>query len=279
MRAHLALPVFLALGLVACGTETIGHKVDEREANRIIEVLADNNVTAAKMMRDTGREVYFLISVPAKQRLEAIRVLNQNELPRRADRGYGEVFSEGGLIPTSSEERAKELSALEGEIERQLKLIDGVLDVQVQIVVPEESALRTTQEQQPTTTASATVKYLPGEGGSKPLSELQVRSVVAAGVEKLTPDNVVVLMTPATGAGTLRGGGRSAAEMRGTGLKRLTTKQLNMIFAAVLGLVLLLSLGLVFSQMRLRSVRGRLLRLHNEIAMARRRTPEVAAGG
>jgi len=278
VRAHLALMLSLSLGLVACGTEMIVHKVDEREANRIIEVLADNNITATKLMRDTGREVFFTISVPVKSRLDAIRILNQYELPRRSDRGYSEVFSEGGLIPTSSEERAKQMSALEGEIERQLKLIDGVLDVQVQIVVPEETALRTTQEQQPPTTASVTLKYLPGEGGAKPLSELQVRSVVAAGVEKLTPDNVVVLMTPVqSNFATARTANR-AVEGRGTGLKRLSSKQLNMIFAAVLGLVLLLGLGLVFSQMRLRTVRTRLIRLQNEIAKARRRPPEVASG-
>ena len=50
-------------------------------------------------------------------------------------------FLKAGLIPTSGEERAKFLAALEGEIEKQLKLIDGILDVQVQIVLPEESAL------------------------------------------------------------------------------------------------------------------------------------------
>ena len=37
----------------------------------------------------------------------------------------------------SAEERAKFLQALEGEIQKQLKLVDGILDVQVQVVTPE----------------------------------------------------------------------------------------------------------------------------------------------
>ena len=84
------------------------------------------------------------------------------------------------MIPSRIQEAAQKLSALEGEIERQLKLIVGVLDVEVQLVMPEQSPLDTQDTMTPTT-ASVTVKYLPGTDGSKPLSEPQVRALVAAG--------------------------------------------------------------------------------------------------
>src|SRR4051812_33004652 len=132
-------------------------------------------------MLDTGRTVSYSISVPGKARLEAIKVLNQNEMPRRKDMGYIDVFKDSGLIPTAAEERAKGLAAIEGEIERQLKLVDGILDVQVNLVLPEETALRTAQDVRSPTTASVTIKYLSGQGGAKPLSEPQVQAVVAAG--------------------------------------------------------------------------------------------------
>jgi type III secretion protein J len=268
VQKRVTLLVGLSLLSVGCGNETVVHDIDEREANRIIETLADNQISANKLMRDTGRNVFYGISVPAGKKLDAIRVLNQNELPRRKDMGYTEVFKESGLIPTSAEERAKEMAALEGEIERQLKLIDGVLDAQVQIVRPEESALRTTGEAMPTTTASVTIRYLPGDNGAKPLSEPQIRSVVAAGVERLTPDNVVVLMTPVRSAhsGTVRGPSTT-----------LSPKQVTAMAYAAAGVILLMGLGLIFSQMRLRVVRGRLVRLQNEIAKARRKPADSTA--
>ena len=45
-----------------------------------------------------------------------------------------------------------------------------------------------------------------------------------------------------------------------------------MLLAGMLILLLILSLGLVFGQIRLKTVRGRLLRLQNEIARARRKS-------
>ena len=111
----------------------------------------------------------------------------QPELAKKFFSYYNDVFKESGLIPTSAEERAKSMAALEGEIERQIKLIEGVLDVQVQIVQPEESALRTNQNQIPPTTASVAVKYLEGEDGSRPMrgtTQAQVESKFGSPVSK-----------------------------------------------------------------------------------------------
>ena len=271
-KAFLHLIHISLLVQTACAAETIVHGIDEREANRILESLSDQDIQANKIMIDTGRTVIFNITVAKGDHIDAVRVLNRNELPRRIDKGYNEIFSEGGLIPTSSEERAKHLAALEGEIERQLKLIDGILDVQVQIVTPEESALRTTREQEPPTTASVTVKYLPGKDGTRPLSEPQIREVVAAGVEKLTADRVYVLMMPAglTASKVASGLNKSVAGVRG-----LKQKQFNALVVFILGIIVILGIGIVFTQMRLRTVRGRLLRLQSEVA--KRRKPEASA--
>ena len=87
---------------LSCGTETIVHNTDERQANRILEVLADNGIRdAAKTMVDTGREVYFTIAVPRSARLRAIRVLNDHELPDNYSYGSFVRFSSIlGWLPT-----------------------------------------------------------------------------------------------------------------------------------------------------------------------------------
>lgn len=266
------------LTTVACGQETIVHNLEEREANKIIELLAENEISTTKGMVDTGRTVAFTITVPSKSRIDAIRLLNRHEMPRRADMGYTEIFKDSGLIPTAGEEKAKQMAALEGEIEKQLRLVDGILDVQVQLVLPEESALRTVQETRSPTTASVTIKYLPGTGGAKPLSEPQVQAVVAAGVERLTPDNVVVVMTPA--GSMMRNERQEAADAMQAhgntmGLHGISEKNLRLAGFVFFGLVIALCVVLAVSQMRLRTVRNRLLRLQNEIAKARRKPTDA----
>ena len=264
-----------ALLLVGCGVEPVVHGLEEREANKVVEVLADADIVAQKSVVDNGRTTSYTINVPAKDRIGAIKTLNRFQLPARPDSGYQEIFKDGGLIPTAGEERAKQMAALEGEIEKQLKLIDGILDSQVQLVIPEESALRTAQDVRSPTTASVTLKYAPGRGGAKPLSEPQVQAVVAAGVERLTPDNVVVVMTPATGFGQ----GAGDAMDTGKGLHGLSGKQADTLAVGLVVVVLLLCAGLAASQIALRTVRSRLLRLQNEIAKARRKPAEVLPPG
>src|SRR5207247_1548144 len=56
------LPVTLAL--CGCGSEVVAHKLQEKEANQIVEVLSEKaGVDADKIAIDTGREVYFNVAV------------------------------------------------------------------------------------------------------------------------------------------------------------------------------------------------------------------------
>lgn len=276
-RSSLLVFLGLTLGVLVtgCSTETVVHGVNEREANRIIEVLSENDITATKITNATGREVVYDLAVSGSQRIEAIKVLNEHELPRRHDHGYSEIFAGGGLIPTSSEEKAKRLAALEGEIERQLKLIDGVLDVEVQVVSPDESALRTTKEQEPATTASVTLKYWARADGLPPLSASDVQRLVAAGVEKLMPEQVVVVMRPVE-LGAPESKPRGVAAFSG----RLSTKAVSSIFVIAAAVIVLLVIVIILSQWRIRAVRNQLDRLKSEISKARRKPAEAlqAAG-
>lgn len=271
--------VVLALGasltLIACGSEIIIHDIGEKEANEIVVLLSEYDIVTSKTMRDTGREILYSIAVKPGARVQAMKVLNEHDYPRRKIGGYDKVYAEGGLIPTSSEEKAKKIQAIEGEIERQLTLVPGVLDAQVNLVIPEESALRTNEETQVPTTASVAVKYIPSKGGGKPLQEPEVRAIVAAGVEKLRADNVVVVMTQAS---TSQRADAECRESTGKGpLGRFPDRTQKLIIAAALITVVVLLMVIGFWQIRLRNVRGRLIRLQNEIAKARRRGPEAVA--
>ena len=58
----------------------------------------------------------FKIAVAPGDANDAWRILTDNHLPRHKDNGYAEVFATAGLIPTASEEKAKMMQAIEGEI-------------------------------------------------------------------------------------------------------------------------------------------------------------------
>jgi type III secretion protein J len=267
----LLITVFMTGLLSACSSETVIHGIDEREANQIIELLTDHKLQANKLMIDSGRTVNFNIVVPASARVDAIRLLNRYEMPRRKDKGYTDVFAEGGLIPTSAEEKAKKLAALEGEIEKQLKLVDGVLDAQVQLVIPEESALRTSDEQRPQTTASVTLRYLPGAGGEKPLSEPQIQQLVAAGVENLTSDRVYPLLIPVMPTVASAEMAAMGAQIGNSWATKFSKQNLNLLTGFFVLAFLGITSLLIFSQIRLKTVRGKLTRLQAQIMKAQQR--------
>jgi type III secretion protein J len=274
-RCLLLIPLVLA----ACGSEIIVHDVDEKQANAIIVLLDDNQIRATKLQVVNGRVTNYSVAVSASASMGALKVLQLNEYPQKKVNDYAEVYKEAGLIPTASQEKANKLRSIEGEIEKQLRLINDVLDAEVNIVMPDETALRTTEDAQSPTTASVAIKYMPGRGGSKPVSEPYVQAMVAASVEKLTPDKVVVVMTPATktsAADSEKCADGTIPGAQKTWIQRLTPKAQNMLSAGVLIAMLILCLGLVFGQVRLRNVRGRLIKLQNEIARARRKSETPA---
>src|SRR5262249_32424210 len=138
--------------------------------------------------------------------------------PRRRDPGWAEVFSQGGLIPTASEEKAKVMQAITGELARTLKSIDGVLDARVHVVLPEDSVLRVKEEDKAEVTASVWYKYVPrGKNQQKPLTDQEIQDLVASGVEKLKPERVKVIGTVAMGGTIMAGSDPSAPDAAANG--------------------------------------------------------------
>ena len=105
------------------------HDLSERDANEILVVLDTKGISARKEMAE-GRVVTWKVIVPGSRASEARRILVDAELPKPKSLRLSDVFKESGMIPTASEEKAKMLMGIQGEIEQKLKLIPGVLDVQ-----------------------------------------------------------------------------------------------------------------------------------------------------
>lgn len=130
--------------------------------------------------------VYVPESVVRQLRLD----LAMEGLPKNSVVGF-EVLRETNLGLTDFERRARYYWALQGELTRTIRTLQGVTDARVHIVIPERSLF--VSEQRPAT-ASVLLSLLPGVT----LARDQIRGIVnlvANSVEGLRPENVTVVDT------------------------------------------------------------------------------------
>lgn len=142
VRSSLAALCLLAFAGCASDLDIV-HGLNELEANEIIVVLGGEGITAMKA-KEEGRVVTWAVIVNESEGQNALSLLVRNKLPRERSQGLAEVYpaGSGGLIPTRSEEKAKFLMAAQGEIERKLKSLPGVVRAHVSIVVPDKDVIR-----------------------------------------------------------------------------------------------------------------------------------------
>jgi type III secretion protein J len=175
-------------------------------------------------------------------------VLQENGLPRQKDKGLEDVFANPGMIPTATEERARLLVGISGEISRTLKSVSGIVDAHVLVVLPENSPLLDKSEIVPPT-ASVLIKY---RGNDLPLSEDDVKKLVSRAVEALKPENVAVVYKKIE---PKQIGGHSLIPLLGN----------QEFLLAALVLLTILSLGCLALIARNRMQRSRLEKLQHEL--------------
>jgi type III secretion protein J len=184
----------LALLSTGCANREVASGLSEQEAQEIVVVLKENGLDAGAN-RDTSGEregppTWKVSSRGGSQNtVLAWRILQENGLPRQKVKGLEEVFATTGMIPTASEEKARLLMALSGELSRTLKSVQGIVDARVQVVLPENSPLLDRSQWSPPT-SSVLIKH---RGSQPPVTPEEVKSLVARGIEGLQAENVAVV--------------------------------------------------------------------------------------
>src|SRR5215475_12658342 len=148
--------ITLSLMLAGCLKQELQTGLSEQEAQEIIVLLKEHGLEAARERDahgdDKGPPMFNVSIRGGDQNLVlAWRILQENGLPRQKAMGLEEVFSKTDLIPTASEEKARMVMALQGEISRTLKSVTGVADARVQVVLPENSPILDKADWKPTT--------------------------------------------------------------------------------------------------------------------------------
>ena len=183
--------------LAACSTP-IRHGLDEPAANEVVTALERAGIAADKTREEGPGAAGFVVRVSEEDAVRALDLLSSLGLPRGRRSGFAEVYAQPSLVPTASEERARYLQALSGEIERTLETIDGVVDARVHLVMAETDPLAV--DGAPRVPAQAAV-LLKAHPGLPPIKQGDVQRLVAGSVPGLAPSAVAVVVTPAPEGG------------------------------------------------------------------------------
>jgi type III secretion protein J len=190
-----ALGVLIALG-GACSTNIL-HGIDERAANDAARALERAGIGAEKVAEDntaTAGGARFTLRVSSGDGARALDLLRALGLPREPRHGFSETYGQPSLIPTPSEERARYVDALAGEIERTLEGVDGVVSARVHLVLEEEDPLAVDAKPRAGARAAVLLTTLPGR---TPIARQDVQRLVAGSVSGLDAAAVVVVAAAA----------------------------------------------------------------------------------
>jgi type III secretion system YscJ/HrcJ family lipoprotein len=163
----------LVVAVSGCKKDVI-HNVTEAEANEIVVALADRGIAADKVFAkdDSKKGPLYTIQVEEGYLVDAKRVLLDDQLPRPREHGLIDAFSTPSMIPTEVEEKARYLTALQGDLANTLEQVDGVVDAKVHLVMPESNPLEAARDL--TTARSAVLVKYRGKVG-EPKAEEQVK--------------------------------------------------------------------------------------------------------
>lgn len=179
--AAVVLIIVAALYLNRPSYETLYVGLESGDSNQIAIALAEMNIPF-----DVSADGS-VVSVPAGLTSRARMVLAQRGLPNSSTSGYELFDSVGSLGLTSFMQEVTRVRALEGEIARTIRSINGITAARVHIVMPDRGSFRR-GEQKP----SASVMVRANSSNGRRSAEA-VRHLVAASVPGLSVDEVTVL--------------------------------------------------------------------------------------
>lgn len=159
--------------------------VDLNEAAHMVEDLTKAHIP--NRTNSDGTSIY----VPQDQVASARLLLAKDGLPSGGSVGY-ELFDKSAtLTSTQFEQTINETRAMEGELERSIRLLQGVRNVRVHLVLPHRDLFSTQ-----TSPSQASVVLDIGRGGRIAPDGIQaIQNLVAAAVPGLRPQNISIVDT------------------------------------------------------------------------------------
>jgi type III secretion protein J len=176
----------LVLALAACQTSA-AEGLPPRQAQEALAALGQAGVAAG---RAPDGDRTFRIEVGAGEEARAAQVLRAFGLPRPPKTGFRALYGSAGLVPTATEEHARRLDALGGEIAAHLLGLDGVAESSAIVAEPFADPLVGAAPAKKS--ASVVVRLIPG--ATPQWSVADVQRLVAAATDGLAASDVAVVI-------------------------------------------------------------------------------------
>lgn len=187
--------LFVLISFVGCQKVALHHNLEEIEADEILVLLQQQGIEAEKVKEQSGQEVSWKIAVKKDEMAKARQILISSNLPRKRELGLSGVYKEKGLIPTPDEQKARSLLALKGEITNSLEKIQGVVDADVVLNIPEESEFAPMDQAKKRPTASVVIRTRNEELIVQTVTEGKIQRFVANSVPEMDPNDVAVIVS------------------------------------------------------------------------------------
>ncbi|MBC7544284.1 MAG: flagellar M-ring protein FliF [Candidatus Sericytochromatia bacterium] len=212
----IALVVALAVMASRGGEDkyvTVYSKLSSKDVGETVDRLKELNIDYKVIQEGSA------IAIERTKVDEARIALAMKGLPKDGVVGY-EIFDKGSFISTDFEKRVSLQRAVNGELSRLIRKMDGVQDARVTVVMPEQ-ALFAEQQQPPT--AAVMVSFSPG-GGFRPENVEAMTHLIASSVQGLKPDNVTVVDQ----AGNMLAAGQGSQDKNGDrGLNKEVSRRMD----------------------------------------------------
>lgn len=188
-RVIIAVGALLSAGVIALFVNLMGKpeykplytNMEAADAQALVAKLAEKNIPSE--VSPDGKSV----SVPA-DKLDASRLQIASEgMPRSGRLGF-ELFDKMNWGQTEFDEKVNYQRALEGELERTIKTLNGVESARVHLVMPSDSVFVDRDRD-----AKASVILTLKSGQINPDMQLSIARLVSGAVDKLNPENVTIV--------------------------------------------------------------------------------------
>lgn len=229
MKKHVHILVLCLMTFVfaACEQVAIVHELSERDANKIIVLLAKNNIASKIEKSEKSQKVDWSVTVEPEDEIAARSILVANNLPKVKHGGLSGICKDTPLIMSPETEKCRKILAYKEEIINSLESIRGVVSADVVLNIPDVQEYPDEDSLAPRPTAAATVQYLKEPSMTSYLTEGKVQEFVSNSVSGLDARDVAVIITylePVSGGPEQTENGQNAAQVSETATHNTATQ-------------------------------------------------------
>lgn len=180
--------------LAAACSSGVAEGLDEVQSQEALAALGRAGIAADRTGSGDGKARRYRIDVASADTARAAAVLRSEGLPRAPEKGFAELYGSASMIPSPTEEKARFLEALGGEVAQLLEQMDAVRDASVIVTAPIDDPLAPADAPRSRPTAAVLLKLRPG--ATAPADD-DVRRLVAGAVEGMAASDVAVVVEAA----------------------------------------------------------------------------------